>query len=575
MAARKTLLATLAAILLLTLLAACGGNNAAENGGAENKDAQSENKDAQTENKAEPTAEGDTAALPAGFTSGKYDPPVTLTTVGCRPALKFRDGETIEDNVHTRWAKDTLGIDIKFLWSAPNGDDCKTKLSLSLTANEPLPDILMVDDKPFEKQLIESGKFMDLEEAFDMYASDYVKQLYNSVPGVWNRYSRDGKIYGIPHLNVAMQNDPILWIRQDWMDKLGLQPPKTIADLEAIMDAFVNKDPDGNGKTDTFGLAMSQNFKDWISDTSWVFGAYGTVPKIWTAGANGELEYGSVHPGAKDALGKLKEWFDKGYISKEFGAMDGGKASELVLNGKAGIIGGAYWLANWPLPDAIKNNPGAVFKPYPIPAGPDGKVGRQGQTIAGGGLMINKDYKHVDAVFLYLNTLFEGANPKPGSPFEHGFAEGYDYVMKDGKASGLDEDIPGGKLEVFQYFLTTQRPNEPMLEMETFHKLFNGGKPETPFEIIASQQLPGRIEGGAVAYSQKEASKQDLFEGPATPSMELKGEILNTMEAETFIKIIYGEVPLEAFDQFVKDWHAKGGDEITKEVNDWYKSVNP
>ncbi|MFD2611320.1 extracellular solute-binding protein [Paenibacillus gansuensis] len=565
MAWRKSLTAMLALLLFVSVLAACSGSNS-NSGSGGNKEAQAEEG---ANNKPEEAPE-----LPKGFTDGKYDPPVTITTISSRPSLTFRDGESIEDNVHTRWAKETLGINLKYLWSVPNGDDAKTKLSLSLSANEPLPDVLMMDDKAFESQLIESGRFMDLTEAFEKYASEDVKKLYESTPGVWNRYTRDGKIYGIPHLSVAMQNDPILWIRQDWMDKLGLQAPKTLDDVENIMDAFVTKDPDGNGKKDTFGLAMSQYFKDWISDTSWVFGAYGTVPKIWTKGSDGKLEYGSIQPGAKEALARMNQWFKKGYISKEFGAMDGGKASELILNGKAGIIGGAYWLANWPLPDAIKNNPGAVFKPYPIPVGPDGKAGRQGQTIAGGGLMVNKDFKHVDALFLYLNKLFEGADPKPGSAFEHGFAEGYDYVMKDGKASGLTEDIPGGKLEVFQYFLTTQRPNVPMLEMETFDKLAKGGKPETPFELIASQQLPGRIEGGAVVYSQKEASKQDLFEGPATPAMQLKGEILNTMEADTYIKMIYGETPLDAFDKFVSDWKSKGGDEITKEVNEWYQSVS-
>ena len=56
-------------------------------------------------------------------------------------------------------------------------------------------------------------------------------------------------------LDYAYNDDMVLWLRQDWMDKLGLQAPKTLADFENIMDAFVNKDPDGNCKKDTLGLA--------------------------------------------------------------------------------------------------------------------------------------------------------------------------------------------------------------------------------------------------------------------------------------------------------------------------------
>lgn len=40
------------------------------------------------------------------------------------------------------------------------------------------------------------------------------------------------------------------------------------------------------------------------------------------------------------------------------------------------------------------------------------------------------------------------------------------------------------------------------------------------------------------------------------------------------IKIIYGKLPIEAFDQFVANWKSNGGDQITQEVNDWFKSVN-
>lgn len=45
----------------------------------------------------------------------RFDPPVTITVA--RPVggdVQFRDGESIDDNVHTRWAKERLGIDIQY-----------------------------------------------------------------------------------------------------------------------------------------------------------------------------------------------------------------------------------------------------------------------------------------------------------------------------------------------------------------------------------------------------------------------------------------------------------------------------
>lgn len=45
------------------------------------------------------------------------------------------------------------------------------------------------------------------------------------------------------------------------------------------------------------------------------------------------------------------------------------------------------------------------------------------------------------------------------------------------------------------------------------------------------------------------------------------------MEKQVYTKIIYGEEPIKAFDKFVEDWKANGGDQITQEINEWYQSV--
>lgn len=65
----------------------------------------------------------------------------------------------------------------------------------------------------------------------------------------------DGKMMAVP--SVTAEDFSMLWIRQDWLDRLGLKPPKTVDDLEAIAKAFVENDPDGNSKRDTIGLASS------------------------------------------------------------------------------------------------------------------------------------------------------------------------------------------------------------------------------------------------------------------------------------------------------------------------------
>jgi putative aldouronate transport system substrate-binding protein len=51
-----------------------------------------------------------------------------------------------------------------------------------------------------------------------------------------------------------------------------------------------------------------------------------------------------------------------------------------------------------------------------------------------------------------------------------------------------------------------------------------------------------------------------------TPTMETKWSNLKKMETETLLQIIMGEKPVDAFDTFVTQWNAAGGQEILGEI---------
>ena len=57
-----------------------------------------------------------------------------------------------------------------------------------------------------------------------------------------------------------------------------------------------------------------------------------------------------------------------------------------------------------------------------------------------------------------------------------------------------------------------------------------------------------------------------------TETMEQRWANLEKLENETFMKIIMGQEPIEAFDTFVENWKAQGGDIITEEVTEFYNS---
>jgi putative aldouronate transport system substrate-binding protein len=570
---RKPIILLLIALLVATVASACSSKSSNDEGTGSSSAATASPQASQNGGAAEP--EG----LP--MEGEKYSPAVTMTTVrGVGPSVTFAEGETIEDNVHTRWVEENLGIKIDYLWTTSTANDAfKTKLRLSLSANESLPDVITVPTD-VAHELIDSGKFQPVGELFDKYAGEVWKNAMNEVPTEWYPYIREGKKYGIPNLDYKMSNNNVMWIREDWLTKLNLQPPSTIEELEKVMDAFRNNDPDGNGAKDTVPLvlALKTIAHSWVN-TGWIFGAYGALPEAWMKDDSGKLVYGSTMPGTKQGLGKIQEWMNAGYIHKEAGLHDETKAYQLFTAGTSGIMVAPTWANAWPLNETATNVPGAKITAYPLPVGPGGKAGQLSGPTHYMVTLISKEMKNPEIYFRYMNYFYDNfANPPEGSPFVDGLAEGYDYVIKDGVPTSdraVVEEVTGRKfIGVQNYFISEPAPRIPSLQVAAISKLHSGAQPETPFERkMASIYTPEGGEVVQIVLDQAEFAYNNEFVGNPTPTMNEKRELLTKLEKDIFSRIHYGREPLDAFDKFVEEWKKQGGEQITQEVNDWYQSV--
>lgn len=523
-----------------------------------------------------------------GFSKGKFDPPITMTTVGClNSTFKFKNGETLENNIHTKWVKENLGIELKYNWVSAD-DQCKTKMRLDMSAGTKMPDIMYTGDQQLASDLIDSGQFMDITEVFNKYASQQVKDIYNQDPLYWANVTRNGKKMGLPTLARAYQNDPVLWLRTDWLQKMNLQTPKTFDELEKVMETMMKTDFGTGPVNPPLAVSIKDSnapFVQWRGDTSWVFGGYGVIPHFWNTWNKGDkLQYGSIQPETKQGLAKMAEWFKKGYLSPDIALIEVGKSDDTFRNQKSGIMTGPMFQAAIVRQYLQKNNPNATAAPIALPTGPSGKAGRRDTTIAGTGFLINKDFKHPEAFFLYINKMYEIENPPKGSPFEFGYHEGYDYVLKDGKPTSVEADFPDKmKVNPVKYFLGSQPFVDPLLELKTNIKFYNGELPATPYESKIYNAIPESERknpkqvnewlAAKIVYDQKDTVMKNLFTGPQTETMKSKWEALVKMESETFLKIVYGKAPIDEFDNFVKNWKSMGGDKITEEVNAWYKTA--
>lgn len=136
-------------------------------------------------------------------------------------------------------------------------DDFETKLS-QRAAQKDLPDIVMNDSSQLGT-MVSQGIVREV----DLSKVPGTDQLLESA--LSSAKAGDGKVYGVPYSAQASA----LLIRKDWRAKTGLPVPKTWEQFTALAKAFTTQDPDGNGKGDTYGLAVPGSTKRGYA--SWYF----------------------------------------------------------------------------------------------------------------------------------------------------------------------------------------------------------------------------------------------------------------------------------------------------------------
>ncbi|MCR8657545.1 extracellular solute-binding protein [Paenibacillus endoradicis] len=576
------------AIGLLPTLAACTNNN--------NQNPNS----AVTSSSPSPSESGE-AGESTELWNQKFDPPVTITTAiiddGTSRGNAFKAGESMEDNANLRWMKENMGIDVKFDFIVTKPEDYETKLRLLLSGGTKLPDAFAAGGDPLQS-LLAANKLLSVDEAIEKYAHPEYKKLLEKYDYALGEVKKDGKIYGIPAFYMGDEGT-VMWIRKDWLDNLNLQPPSTLDEFENVLKQFTENDPDQNGQDDTIGLAvpLKEGPWTWMGQTDAIVSALTDqmintydVRLFWNEGDDGKLSYGAIHPDAKLYLQKMRDWMSNGYMDKEAGIKDPAKAAELTANGKAGIMFGPFWMGDWPLGDATNNNPEADFQPYPLPIGENGLGGRAEKPIIQGFTVFNKDFENIEAWFSYFNKVFAKKLEMEGDPYfdprwKDGYYEGYDYVKLDDKIiksnfeeagvpadrwplqDGATLDIRFMMTNILGYF--TSIPHSNIEAVKKFLADPNA-EPVTAMEIDVKQYKERQLNAAGVRINQTVNEGKNYYTGPMTATMKSKGELLKKLATESYLKIIYGEEPIEYFDEFVKQWMDNGGQKITEEVNEWY-----
>jgi putative aldouronate transport system substrate-binding protein len=492
---------------------------------------------------------------------GKYDQPIQLTTVrSLSSTIKFVKGESIDNNIWYRSYTSDLGIEVSNDWGVPDSQ-YDQKLNVAITSNN-LPDFFMVNKTQLRK-LVDADMIEDLSNVYQTYASSLTKQLEKADGGIGiENATFNGKMMALPSSAATLDAADIIWVREDWLKKVGLSGPKTIDDIQAIATAFVKQNPGGTTK---YGIGLGKDLYSGYAGIEGFSNGFKAYPNSWIKDANGNIVYGSIQPEMRSALERLQQMFKAGLIDPEFGVEDSNKLNEDISSSKIGLFYGQHWNAFSPLPDAYKNDPKADWKPYPI-VSTDGSLG---QPLLGAGasqfFVVKKGVKHPEAVVKLLNYNLEkssGPNGRDMKFFTTETSNLYPAIL-----SGDPHQNINIYRDVLRGFKANSADGLSFDGADNYNSILKFQAGDTAF--YASNEWAGT--GGALSvldfYDTSNAGVQNEQRGAPTETMLKKGTTLETLEQETFTKIIMGNQPIEAFDKFVEDWKKLGGDDITKEIN--------
>jgi multiple sugar transport system substrate-binding protein len=273
------------------------------------------------------------------------------------------DGRKTYDAVATAFTAKT-GIRVEYFNATT---DFEQRLARAAVGRD-LPDVI-INDGGSLGQFVSMGIVAPIDRQQIQGADDLHERAWRTAT------LPDGRIFAVPTSAQAH----VLFIRQDWRLKLGLPVPQTWDDVATLASAFTQRDPDGNGKPDTYGFVFpggtARGYAAWFI-SSFLFQAGGDFVRL---GADGRGHATLNEPAAEQTLSFFKRLMcdDK---STQPGAINAStqEANRAFISGQAGMyLSGPYHIA------LFDKEPGAAkVEVVPAPAGPGGARA----TLAGGEL---------------------------------------------------------------------------------------------------------------------------------------------------------------------------------------------
>ena len=426
-----------------------------------------------------------------------------------------------EDDGLADWAADfEAKTGIKLEIQSVRGAEYYQKLELAFASND-APDVFSVGDGKLPIYASQ-GALVDLTELAGN--SDIVRGMDQSViEGA--RVS--GNIYGIPYEGGG---GPVTYMRQDWLDQLGMEVPNTYDEFIDVLRGFKTIAPDVIPLTSPGLMAgeAKMYLTQFYQDSSPEF-----------VQVDGQWVDGMAQPNMKDALVRMRDAYAEGLIDTEVVTNKTSTCRDKWYAGQVGVF--SYWAGNWNtlLEDRVQaTDPNAKVVAAPALEGTNYDI-RVPAVFAISSLADNPE-----GVFKYfIEYMHDGGE---GSVlFRHG-VEGLHWENKDGNYAHLPKISKPEEIND-KAFIT------PVLGLEDI--MITGYKHELDPRVVSSVKL----------------IKQDGVQQTSVPVSKALGKIssdLLALREKTISMVVLGEAELDkALETYAAESQNLGIDQVLEELN--------
>lgn len=293
----------------------------------------------------------------AAFATAEENKSLSVITVAA--GASFPDGVTVSDSDYLRRIEELTGFDLE--WTTFN-DASADGVRLLLSSGN-APDLIQVADVGIIPELANSGAITPLNDALEAVGADLLELLPQEV---LDGATIDGSIYFLPRYTGGGQIGTMA-LRKDVLDDLGLEVPGTIAEWEAVLAAVKEN-------TDLTPLMVNSRLAGSFMSFTNAFGADHTRSTYFYV-VDGECRIPILGENGLAFITKMNEWYNAGYIDREFLVVDGAEVTSNFFAGNGFAMFIDYTQVARQLPAFYEKNPDGEILIIDPPVGENGESG--------------------------------------------------------------------------------------------------------------------------------------------------------------------------------------------------------